>query len=194
MSLHQADVAAKRKDEAKKEFEDQQEFFRNTEMLSETDKRRLRNKQQLSFMYQKPPGYEAMLEREQQEEIDRKVSARLPEFALQVVTIRDRKLGSLKSFFPILLQQKEEEERIKAEQEASRPEGEGPLDAATIAQRKKHKFKKDVYGRNVVTPEEFPELKNAPQIEGLDYAKAGFLLLDGEGGAPLAVFLPLHPN
>ena len=155
-------METKRKEEAMKEFEEEQEFFRNTELLNETDKRKLRNKQQLSFMYQKPPGYEAMLEREKQEEAERKVS----------ISNYSRKDPVTQSFSR-LLQQKEEEDRIKAEKEASRPEGAAPIDAETIAERKRHKFKKDVYGRNVVTPEEFPELKNAPQIEGLDYAKVG---------------------
>lgn len=61
---HDAETANKRKEEAAKEFAEEQEFFKNTELLSAADRTSLRNKQQLAFMYQKPPGYEAMLEKE----------------------------------------------------------------------------------------------------------------------------------
>lgn len=60
----EAETAKKRKEDAAKEFSEEQEFFKNTELLSAADRTSLRNKQQLAFMYQKPPGYEAMLEKE----------------------------------------------------------------------------------------------------------------------------------
>jgi CBF1 interacting corepressor len=59
-----AETAAKRLEESAKEVAEEQEFFKNTELLSAADRTMLRNKQQLAFMYQKPPGYEAMLEKE----------------------------------------------------------------------------------------------------------------------------------
>mmetsp|Transcript_21295 Transcript_21295/g.52597 ORF Transcript_21295/g.52597 Transcript_21295/m.52597 type:complete len:354 (-) Transcript_21295:1145-2206(-) len=59
-----AEAVARRKVDAAKEFSEEQEFFKNTELLSVADRTSLRNKQQLAFMYQKPPGYEAMLEKE----------------------------------------------------------------------------------------------------------------------------------
>ena len=46
----------KRDEAAAREFAEQAEFFKNTELLSAKDRERLRNKQQLAFMYQKPPG------------------------------------------------------------------------------------------------------------------------------------------
>ena len=66
-------MAKKRKEQALKEFEEQNEFLKNTEMLSAADRTRLRDKQQLAFMYQKPPGYEAMLEKEKAAAADAKL-------------------------------------------------------------------------------------------------------------------------
>ena len=64
----QAERDRKKRDEAAaKEFAEQAEFFKNTELLSAKDREGLRNKQQLAFMYQKPPGFNAMLERQKQE-------------------------------------------------------------------------------------------------------------------------------
>ena len=58
----QAERDRKKRDEAAaKEFAEQAEFFKNTELLSAKDREGLRNKQQLAFMYQKPPGSNAML-------------------------------------------------------------------------------------------------------------------------------------
>ena len=51
----QAERDRKKRDEAAaKEFAEQAEFFKNTELLSAKDREGLRNKQQLAFMYQKP--------------------------------------------------------------------------------------------------------------------------------------------
>ena len=61
-----------RNEEAKKEFEERAEFFKNTELLSQADRDNLRNRQQLAFMYQQPPGFKEMQEREKQEADERK--------------------------------------------------------------------------------------------------------------------------
>ena len=61
----QAEADRRRRDEeAAKEFAANAEFFKNTELLSAKDRTALRNKQQLAFMYQKPPGFDAMLEKQ----------------------------------------------------------------------------------------------------------------------------------
>ena len=135
-----AEVAKKRKEDAQKEFQEEQEFFKNTELLSAADRTTLRNRQQLSFMYQKPPGYEAMLERE-------KTMAKDAEEA-------------------------QARERAQAEEmEARLAAGLPPLNPEEIAKRREHKMKKDVYGRNVLTGDEMPELKHAPKHDGVELAR-----------------------
>ena len=135
-----AEVAKKRKEEAQKEFQEEQEFFKNTELLSAADRTSLRNKQQLSFMYQKPPGYDAMLEREKTEAKEAKET--------------------------------EARERAREEEtEARLAAGLPPLNPEEIAERREHKMKKDVYGRNVLTGDEMPDLKHAPKHDGVELAR-----------------------
>mmetsp|Transcript_15520 Transcript_15520/g.21423 ORF Transcript_15520/g.21423 Transcript_15520/m.21423 type:complete len:353 (+) Transcript_15520:127-1185(+) len=57
--------------EAKEEFDREQEFFRSAELLGAKDRARVTDKAALSFMYQKPPGFEAMLEKEKEDESKR---------------------------------------------------------------------------------------------------------------------------
>lgn len=140
----EAETAKKRKEAAAKEFAEEQEFFKNTELLSAADRTSLRNKQQLAFMYQKPPGYEAMLERQ-------KIEAKEAEEA------------------------KERERRQAEEVEARLAAGLPPLNPEEIAARRGRKMKKDLYGRNVLTGDEMPELRGAPMADGVTLARVQLL-------------------
>jgi len=58
------------------------------------------------------------------------------------------------------LQKKEEQERFDKEKtEARVAAGLPPLNPEEIAERRTHKMKKDMYGRNIMSAEEMPELK-----------------------------------
>eukprot|EP00854_Cymbomonas_tetramitiformis_P019343 gene19343-23129_t len=59
---------ASRDEQAKEDFARESEFFQAAELLSSKDRERVTDKQALSFMYQKPPGYEEAMERDLEEQ------------------------------------------------------------------------------------------------------------------------------
>ena len=134
----QEEEAKKKRNElAKKEFAEQAEFFKNTELLSQSDRDALRNRQQLAFMYQQPPGFKEMQEREKEEAEERK---------------------------------RREMEDLKAREEEAAREAAG-LPPLVPEKPKRHHFKKDMYGKNVMTEEEMPELRGAPKMDGVGLAR-----------------------
>ena len=62
-----AAARARRDADAAREFAENAEFFKNTEALAAKDRASARYKRELAFMYQKPPGFDAALEREKAE-------------------------------------------------------------------------------------------------------------------------------
>uniref|UniRef100_A0A1D2A8P4 CBF1-interacting co-repressor CIR N-terminal domain-containing protein n=1 Tax=Auxenochlorella protothecoides TaxID=3075 RepID=A0A1D2A8P4_AUXPR len=56
----------KKKAEAKAEFEAEQEYLQTLSMLSAEEQEKYRQRQSVSFLYMKPPGYDASLERLEQ--------------------------------------------------------------------------------------------------------------------------------
>ena len=62
-----AAARARRDADAAREFAENAEFFKNTETLAAKDRAFTRYKRELAFMYQKPPGFDAALEREKAE-------------------------------------------------------------------------------------------------------------------------------
>ena len=135
----EAENAKKRKEAAAKEFAVEQEFFKNTELLSAEDRTNLRNKQQLSFMYQKPPGYDAAMEREKAEAEEAREAER---------------------------------KELKRKEDAAAREAAGlpPLTEEEINERRGRRMKKDMYGRNIISEVEMPELKGAPKEKGVGVA------------------------
>ena len=134
----QEEEAKKKRNElAKKEFAEQAELFKNTELLSQSDRDALRNRQQLAFMYQQPPGFKEMQEREKEEAEERK---------------------------------RREMEDLKAREEKAAREAAG-LPPLVPEKPKRHHFKKDMYGKNVMTEEEMPELRGAPKMDGVGLAR-----------------------
>ena len=68
----QAAAARARRDaDAAREFAENAEFFKNTEALAAKDRASARNKRELAFMYQKPPGFDAALEKEKAEKAEK---------------------------------------------------------------------------------------------------------------------------
>ena len=68
-----AAARARRDADAAREFAENAEFFKNTEALAAKDRASARYKRELAFMYQKPPGFDAALEREKAEKARRLV-------------------------------------------------------------------------------------------------------------------------
>jgi CBF1 interacting corepressor len=67
----QAAAARARRDaDAAREFAENAEFFKNTEALAAKDRASARYKRELAFMYQKPPGFDAALEKERTEKAE----------------------------------------------------------------------------------------------------------------------------
>lgn len=68
----QAAAARARRDaDAAREFAANAEFFKNTEALAAKDRASARYKRELAFMYQKPPGFDAALEKEKAEKAEK---------------------------------------------------------------------------------------------------------------------------
>lgn len=65
-----AAARARRDADAAREFAENAEFFKNTEALAAKDRASARYKRELAFMYQKPPGFDAALEREKAEKAE----------------------------------------------------------------------------------------------------------------------------
>lgn len=54
------------------EFEAEQEYLHTLSFLSPEEQQRYKDRQQISFMYQKPPGYDAAMARDKELEDKRK--------------------------------------------------------------------------------------------------------------------------
>ncbi len=48
------------------EFEAEQEYIKTLSMLSEDEQRKYKERQSISFLYMKPPGYDAALQRSEE--------------------------------------------------------------------------------------------------------------------------------
>ncbi|XP_023525698.1 uncharacterized zinc finger CCHC domain-containing protein At4g19190 [Cucurbita pepo subsp. pepo] len=126
----------KRADEVAREYAQEQEFFRQTALVSKKEKEKLEMMKAVSFMYVRPPGYNAE-------------SAKAAEIA------DDRKNQEGDSSSQNLPKDGSVNERP--------PESSGTV-GRDHGDKKKPR-PKDVFGRALPTEEEFEVLKNAPRMD-----------------------------
>ena len=137
----------KRNEEASKEFAANEEFFKNTELLNHEDKTKLRNKAALAFMYQKPPGYDAMIEREAKEAAEKEANEAEARKKQWEGVDDDTSDGC----------------RLVADVGLVKTSSSGGGEK----KHQPHTFKRDMYGNKVATAADFPELKGAPKQAGV---------------------------
>ncbi|KAJ7561917.1 hypothetical protein O6H91_03G047600 [Diphasiastrum complanatum] len=123
-------------DEVSREFAQEQEFFKQTSLLSKKEKEKAEAMQALSFMYMRPPGYNAESARAAEIADERK------KLGLEV----DTSQSSVD-----LLNKSEGDTLVSGDVKQS--------DGKRISRPK------DVFGKTVPTEEEFPVLRNAPRLE-----------------------------
>ncbi|CAI9755520.1 unnamed protein product [Fraxinus pennsylvanica] len=128
----------RRTEEVAREYAQEQELFRQTAHISKKEKEKLEMMKAVSFMYVKPPGYNAE-------------SAKAAEMA------EERKQE----------QEQEQEQCIKASEEPSLAGASSSMmtESMPSAQEKKKPTPKDVFGHALPTEEQFEVLKNAPRLE-----------------------------
>ncbi|KAJ4950112.1 hypothetical protein NE237_026944 [Protea cynaroides] len=125
----------RRADEIAREFSQEQEFFRQTALVSKKEKEKVETMKAVSFMYVRPPGYNAESAKAAEIADERK---RLE----QDNTPQDSTAGAPPAMPPETMQGKD---RSNQDRKKPRP--------------------KDVFGRALPTEEEFEVLKNAPRLE-----------------------------
>eukprot|EP00899_Mesostigma_viride_P003441 jgi/Mesvir1/13098/Mv06077-RA.1 len=144
------------KQQRAKEFEQELEFFRNTEQLTGGEKESVRAKQSLSFMYQRPPGYDAV-SASQAKEADEAKEQGLPVGTAEAPVTDE-------SIRPTL-------SAMLATPDCSATGGDpfagGLVVRGNVASRdstgRLQARTRDVFGRAVATSDQFPILKNAPR-------------------------------
>ncbi|XP_012475532.1 uncharacterized zinc finger CCHC domain-containing protein At4g19190 [Gossypium raimondii] len=126
----------RRADEVAREYSQEQEFFRQTALISKKEKEKVEMMKAVSFMYVRPPGYNAE-------------SAKAAEIA------DERKKTDHNNV--------SDDHSTDVPSTAMQPESLPGGDATTKEKRKSRP--KDVFGRSLPTEEEFEVLKNAPRLE-----------------------------
>ncbi|XP_062096774.1 uncharacterized zinc finger CCHC domain-containing protein At4g19190 [Humulus lupulus] len=122
----------RRAEEVAREYAQEQEFFRQAAMVSKKEQEKLEIMKAVSFMYVRPPGYNAE-------------SAKAAEIA------EERKL--------------EEQSNPNVDGPSTSMPSESIPGKGQLAEEKKKRRPKDVFGRSLPTGEEFEILKNAPRME-----------------------------
>ncbi|XP_057963781.1 uncharacterized zinc finger CCHC domain-containing protein At4g19190 [Malania oleifera] len=125
----------RRTEEVAREYAQEQEFYRQTSLISKKEKEKVEMMQAVSFMYVRPPGYNSE-------------SAKAAEIA------DERKR---------LEQNNPTEDTLGGTSNAVPPESVHGTDPS-IGEKKKPR-PKDVFGRALPTEEQFEVLKNAPRLE-----------------------------
>ncbi|KAK5812859.1 hypothetical protein F383_14281 [Gossypium arboreum] len=126
----------RRADEVAREYAQEQEFFRQTALISKKEKEKVEMMKAVSFMYVRPPGYNAE-------------SAKAAEIA------DERKKTDHNNV--------SDDHSTDVPSTAMQPES-LPGGGATTQEKRKSR-PKDVFGRSLPTEEEFEVLKNAPRLE-----------------------------
>ncbi|KDP37808.1 hypothetical protein JCGZ_06710 [Jatropha curcas] len=126
----------RRSEEVAREYAQEQEFFRQTALISKKEKEKIEMMKAVSFMYVRPPGYNAE-------------SAKAAEIADE----RKREEHDYPS----------QHQTAEASSSTMPPESVPGRDQ--LGEEKKKPRPKDVFGRPVPTEEEFEILKNAPRLE-----------------------------
>ncbi|MQM14729.1 hypothetical protein Taro_047669 [Colocasia esculenta] len=149
-----------RAEEVAREFAQEQEFFRQTSLLNDKEKEKMEMMKAVSFMYLRPPGYNAESAKaaeiaDEQKKVEQNDTA--GESSIPPATVYDsassmscmhyqlNKLGSV--FMQKAMSSCRSEPKVSSDAE------------------KKKARAKDVFGRTLPTEEEFEVLKNAPRLE-----------------------------
>ncbi|EXB75189.1 hypothetical protein L484_025969 [Morus notabilis] len=119
------------------EYAQEQEFFRQTALVSKKEKEKLEIMKAVSFMYVRPPGYNAE-------------SAKAAEIADEIKTHE---------------QENPSQDPTTSGTSTSMPPESMPGRDHLVREEKKKPRPKDVFGRSLPTEEEFEVLKNAPRLE-----------------------------
>lgn len=125
----------RRGEEVAREFAQEQEFFRQTAAISKKEKEKVEMMKAVSFMYMRPPGYNAESAKAAELEDER------------------RKLGI-----------SSDQQDSYASASNTQGNG-YMVDKGSVVEEKKKPRPKDLYGRTLPTEEEFEVLKNAPRLE-----------------------------
>lgn len=125
----------RRAEEVAREFSQEQEFFRQTAAISKKEKEKVEMMKAVSFMYMRPPGYNAESAKAAELEDER------------------RKLGI-----------SSDQQDTYASASNTQGNG-SMADKGSVVEEKKKPRPKDLYGRTLPTEEEFEVLKNAPRLE-----------------------------
>ncbi|KAJ7943996.1 CBF1-interacting co-repressor CIR, N-terminal domain containing protein [Quillaja saponaria] len=126
----------RRAEEVAREYSQEQEFYRQTSLISKKEKEKVELMQAVSFMYVRPPGYNAE-------------SAKAAEIA-------DEKKNEEQDYLS-------QDQIADGSSSAMQPESLPGNDH--LGDGKKKPRPKDVFGRRLPTEEEFEVLKNAPRLE-----------------------------
>ncbi|PPD98170.1 hypothetical protein GOBAR_DD04802 [Gossypium barbadense] len=126
----------RRADEVAREYAQEQEFFRQTALISKKEKEKVEMMKAVSFMYVRPPGYNAE-------------SAKAAEIADERKKTDHNHVS--------------DDHSTDVPSTAMQPES-LPGGVATTKEKRKSR-PKDVFGRSLPTEEEFEVLKNAPRLE-----------------------------
>ncbi|KAK9137823.1 hypothetical protein Sjap_008417 [Stephania japonica] len=127
----------RRADEVAREFAQEQEFFRQTALISQKEKDKVETMKAVSFMYVRPPGYNAESAKAAELEDERK-----------------------------RLQQTNPPQESTFDSNAHAMQAESSISVKSgINEEKKKPRVKDIYGRPLPTEEEFEALKNAPRLD-----------------------------
>ncbi|XVE57293.1 hypothetical protein DITRI_Ditri04bG0079900 [Diplodiscus trichospermus] len=127
----------RRAEEVAREYSQEQEFFRQTALISKKEKEKVEMMKAVSFMYVRPPGYNAE-------------SAKAAEIADERKRIDHNNTT-------------DDDQSTDVSSTAMQPESLPVRDP--IGEEKKKPRPKDVFGRPLPTEEEFEILKNAPRLE-----------------------------
>lgn len=125
----------RRAEEVAREFSQEQEFFRQTAAISKKEKEKVEMMKAVSFMYMRPPGYNAESAKAAELEDER------------------RKLG--------ISSDQQDTYAIASNTQGNG----SMADKGSVVEEKKKPRPKDLYGRTLPTEEEFEVLKNAPRLE-----------------------------
>ncbi|OIW16812.1 hypothetical protein TanjilG_00084 [Lupinus angustifolius] len=128
----------RRSDEVAREYAQEQEFFRQTALISKKEKEKVELMQAVSFMYVRPPGYNAE-------------SAKAAELAEE-----KRKEDISKGI---------QESNSAADGPSSSMPPNSVHGNDHLSEDKKKRRPRDVFGRPLPTEEDFDVLKNAPRLE-----------------------------
>ncbi|GBG65272.1 hypothetical protein CBR_g50314 [Chara braunii] len=140
--VHAVDL--KKKEEVAREFAQEQEFFRQTAVLSGKEKKKLEDLQAVGFLYARPPGYNAESAHAAKVEEERKKEMK-EMLAVKGIEQCSGKVGEADSKGANLL-------------DGGKEEKDGAME-------KKPRRVRDVFGRTIPTEEEFSVLKGAPRME-----------------------------